>query len=153
MPTVVPLAVVSSGEGLGRLGVGCIHNRRGPSSAVQCKGLVEAGQGKVGEYTCSVAFGVSGGDECGIVAGNPWSSGVARQTSVQECSSEGVRVQGWVRWASEGTGVGRHGCSRSSCYWKEGSIAEPRQNRACGVCWLCPTHHVQHPHLSGHQNR
>ena len=72
-PTVV-LAVVSSGEGLGRPGVGCIHNQRDPSSVVQCRGQVEVGRGKVGEYTCSAAFGESDGGGCEIVAAIPWSS-------------------------------------------------------------------------------
>lgn len=152
-PTVVPLAVVSSGEGLDHPVVGCIHNRRDPSSVVQCKDQVEVDRGKVGEYTCSAAFGESDGGGCGIVAASPCSSGVARQTFVQGCSSEEVQVRGWVRWVSAGTGVGQHGCSRRDCYWKEGSIAEPLQNRVCGVCWPCPTHHVQHPRLSGHQSQ
>jgi hypothetical protein len=66
-PTVVHLAVTSSGGDPDRLEVAYTHNRRVPSSVVQRKCRVEVGQGKVGEHTSSVALGVFGEDECGIV--------------------------------------------------------------------------------------
>jgi len=152
-PTAVLLVVTSSGEGLGHLEAEYTRNRRAPSSAVQCTGPVEADQGKADEHRCSAAVGVLGEGGCGIVAVNrSWSSEVARQTSVQECSSEGAQAQGWVHWANEGTGVAGHGYLQQSCCWGEDSLTGSRQNRVCDVYWPYPTH-VRHLHLSDHQGQ
>jgi len=94
-PTVAPLVAACSVEDLDHLEVEYTHSRRDPSSAVRCTCLVEAGLDTVDEHRCSVALDVSGGDECEIVAANrSWSSEAGRQTSVQECSSEGEQAQG-----------------------------------------------------------
>ena len=112
-PTVVPLVVTNFGEDPDPLGAGRTHNRRDPSSAVQYRGLFEAGRGTgVDGHRCSAVLDVSGGDERGIAeATRPWSSEVARQSSVRIYSSKGERVLGWVRWASAETEKGRHGYS------------------------------------------
>lgn len=70
-PTVVPLAVASSGEDLDHLEVECTRSQQDPSSAVRGKVLVEADRGKVDGHRCSVALGVSDEGGCGIVAANP----------------------------------------------------------------------------------
>ena len=84
----------SSLQDLDRPEVECTHNRQDPSSTVQHTGLVEAGPDTVDEHKWSVGLGVLGEDGCEIVAAShSWSSGVAPQTSVQGCSSEGVQVR------------------------------------------------------------
>jgi len=133
-PTVVRLAVTSSGGDLDRLEVAYTHNLRVPSSVAQRKGLVEAVQGKVDERMCSVELGVFGEGGCAIVAVIPWSSEVVHQTAVQEDSSMGVRVRGWEHLASEGTGAEQHDCSWQKHYWGEGLTVELYQNRVGGVC-------------------
>ena len=153
-PTVVHLAVTSSEGDLDRLEVANTHNRRVPSSVDQRKGLVEVGQGKVDEHTCSAVLDVFDEDGCEIVAViRSWSSGVGHQTSVQKGSSKGVRVRGWVRLVSEGTGTEQHGCSWRKHYWGEGLPAGSYRNRVCDVCWPYQNPRVLHPHLFDHLNR
>lgn len=134
MPTVVHLAVTSSGGDLDRPVVVCTHNQRVPSSVAQRKGQVEVGRGMVDEHTCSVALGVFDEDECEIVVvSRSWSSGVAHQTSVQEDSWK-EQVRGWERLASEGTEVEQRDCLWWKRCWVEGLPAELHQNRVCDVC-------------------
>ena len=112
-PTVVPLVVTNFGEDPGLLEAGRTHNRRGPSSAVRCKDLFEADRDTgVDDHRCSAVLDVSGGGEREIAeATRPWSSEVARQSSVQIWSSKEVQVQGSVRWVSAGTEKELHGYS------------------------------------------
>ena len=70
-------------ESLGPVEVGHTHNNRGPSSTVQCKGLVGAGRDTGDEHTCPVVLDATGEDGCGIAeAIHSKSSEVAHKTSI-----------------------------------------------------------------------